>query len=59
MPAARRRFDPVDHLLALDPGRRGIAAFFQPGGALRAARALARARTVLIVTGFIVADGMP
>ena len=59
MPAARRRFDPVDHLLALDPGRRGIAAFFQPGGALRAARALARARTVLVVTGFIVADGMP
>lgn len=51
--------DPVDHLLALDPGGRGIAAFFQPGGALRAARALTRARTVLIVTGFIVADGMP
>ena len=59
MPAARRRFDPVDHLLALDPGRRGIAAFFQPGGALRAARALTGARSVLIVTGFIVADGMP
>jgi D-glutamate cyclase-like protein len=59
VPAARRRFDPVDHLLALDPGRRGIAAFFQPGGALRAARALTGARTVLIVTGFIVADGMP
>jgi Domain of unknown function (DUF4392) len=59
VPAARRRFDPVDHLLALDPGRRGIAAFFQPGGALRAARALTGARSVLIVTGFIVADGMP
>ncbi len=59
MPAARRDLDPVDHLLALDPGGRGIAAFFQPGGALRAARALIAARTVLIVTGFIVADGMP
>jgi len=59
VPAARRDLDPVDHLLALDPGGRGIAAFFQPGGALRAARALTTARTVLIVTGFIVADGMP
>jgi hypothetical protein len=49
----------IDHLMALDPGGRGIAAFFQPGGALRAAKALAGARTVLIVTGFIVADGMP
>jgi hypothetical protein len=58
VPAAPR-LDPIDHLLALDPGRRGIGAFFQPGGALRAARALSRARTVLIVTGFIVADGMP
>jgi len=59
VPARRITLDPVDHLLALDPGARGIGAFFQPGGALRAARALARARTVLIVTGFIVADGMP
>ena len=59
MPAASRHLDPIDHLLALDPGGRGIAGFFQPGGALRAARALVKARTVLIVTGFIVADGMP
>ncbi len=59
MPAARRDLDPIDHLLALDPGGRGIGAFFQPGGALRAACALLEARTVLIVTGFIVADGMP
>ena len=59
MPAARRFLDPIDHLLALDPGGRGIAAFFQPGGALRAAGALVRARTVLIVTGFVVAEGMP
>ena len=59
MPAARRLLDPIDHLLALDPGGRGIAAFFQPGGALRAARALLPARSVLIVTGFVVAEGMP
>jgi len=59
VPAARRLLDPIDHLLALDPGGRGIAAFFQPGGALRAARALLRARSVLIVTGFVVAEGMP
>jgi hypothetical protein len=56
---AHRRIDPIDHILALDPGRRGIAGFFQPGGALGAARALAGARRVLIVTGFVVADGMP
>lgn len=56
---ARRPIDPIDHILALDPGRRGIAAFFQAGGALGAARALADARRVLIVTGFVVADGMP
>jgi Domain of unknown function (DUF4392) len=59
VPATPRRLDPIDHLLALDPGGRGIAAFFQPGAALAAARALARARRVLIVTGFIVAEGMP
>lgn len=51
--------DPVDALLALDPGRRGIAEFFQPGGALAAARALRRARRVLIATGFVVDAGMP
>jgi len=52
-------FDPVDHLLALDPGRRGIAGFFVPGGALGAAEALVGAGAVLICTGFVVADGMP
>ena len=51
--------DPIDHLLALDPAGRGIAGFFQPGGALAAARALTGAGSVLIVTGFIVAEGMP
>jgi hypothetical protein len=59
VPPARAVLDPIDHVLALDPGGRGIGHFFQAGGALRAARALARARRVLIVTGFVVADGMP
>jgi hypothetical protein len=57
--SVRRVADPIDHLLALDPGRRGIGGFFRPGGALGAARALRGARRVLIVTGFVVADGMP
>lgn len=52
-------WDSVDHLLALDPGERGIGAFFVPGGALAAARALRGARRVLIVTGFAVAGGCP
>ena len=51
--------DPVDHLLALDPGRRGIAGFFRPGGARRAAEALRGSRRVLITTGFIVEPKMP
>lgn len=51
--------DLVDTLLALDPGRRGIANLFQPGAALAAARALRRARRVVIVTGFVVEAGMP
>jgi Domain of unknown function (DUF4392) len=55
---ARSSSDPIDHLLALDPGRRGIAGFFTPGGALGAARALVGARRVLIATGFVVAEGM-
>ena len=46
------RLDAIDHVLALDLGGRGIAGFFQPGAALAAARALSRARRVLIVTGF-------
>jgi hypothetical protein len=56
---APRHIDPVDHILALDPGRRGIAGFFRPGGALGAARALTGGRRVLIVTGFVVAEGHP
>lgn len=55
MPAA---WDAIDHVLALDPGGRGIARFFQPGAARRAARALARARRVLVVTGFSVPPGL-
>ena len=59
MRTARVGADPIDHLLALDPARRGIAGFFRPGGAQAAARALTGAGSVLIVTGFIVAEGMP
>ncbi|HEU5323228.1 MAG TPA: glutamate cyclase domain-containing protein, partial [Methylomirabilota bacterium] len=55
MPAA---WDSVDHVLALDPGGRGIARFFRPGAARRAARALHGARRVVIVTGFVVQAGM-
>jgi hypothetical protein len=51
-------FDAVDHLLALDPGRRGIAAFFRAGAARRAAAALAGSRRVVITTGFIVEPKM-
>ncbi len=49
----------VDQLLALDPGRRGIARFFVAGGATAAARALMRSRRVLITTGFALGPGMP
>jgi hypothetical protein len=51
------RNDPVDLLLALDPGDRGIEKFFQPGGARRAAQALQGATRVVITTGFVVASG--
>src|SRR5437867_12990579 len=44
--------DPIDHLLALDPGGRGIGRFFQPGGARRAADTLRRARRGLVPAGF-------
>jgi hypothetical protein len=53
------RLDAVDQILALDPGRRGIGQFFQPGGALAAARALRRARRVALTTGFLLAPGLP
>ena len=55
----RRPADPIDHLLALDPGSRGIAAFFSPGGALRAARSLQRGKRILLITGFVVRPGLP
>jgi hypothetical protein len=57
LPSAR--FDAVDHLLALDPGGRGIAFFFQPGAAARAAAALRGSTRVLITTGFVVEPKMP
>ncbi len=49
----------VDQILALDPGRRDIAAFSTPGAAAKAARALRGAKRVLIVTGFTVEPDMP
>ncbi len=49
----------MDHLLALDPGARGIEKFFQPGGARRAAQTLALARRVIVTTGFAVDGGVP
>jgi hypothetical protein len=49
----------IDHLLALDPGHRGIGRFFVPGGAAVAARSLARGRRVLVTTGFAVGPGQP
>lgn len=52
-------FDPIDQLLALDPGARGIAGFFNPGGARRAAAALARSRRVLLTTGFAFGPHLP
>ena len=57
--AVRRAIDPIDQLLVLDPGRRGVAHFFRPGGARGAARALGRARRVLITTGFALGPGLP
>jgi D-glutamate cyclase-like protein len=49
----------VDRLLAFDPGGRDIAHFFVPGGATRAARALRRAKRVILTTGFSLGPGLP
>ena len=46
----------VDRLLAFDPGGRGIAHFFVPGGAARAALALRHAKRVLLTTGLSAAE---
>jgi hypothetical protein len=51
--------DPIDQVLALDLGGRGIRSLFLPGAAAAAARALRRARRVLVVTGFCVPPGVP
>jgi hypothetical protein len=52
------RLDAIDHVLALDLGRRGVDRFFVRGGALAAARALRGARRVVLVTGFCVPPGI-
>jgi hypothetical protein len=49
----------IDNLMALDPGGRGIDAFFVRGGATAAARALRGSRRVLLTTGFAVGPGLP
>jgi len=59
VPPASRPADPIDAILALDLGGRGIASFFQPGAAVAAAHALAGAERVIIVTGFNVPPGLP
>ena len=59
MPPAPRPADPIDAVLALDLGGRGIASFFSPGAAVAAARALAGGETFVIVTGFSVPPGVP
>jgi hypothetical protein len=45
--------DPVETLCALDLGGRGIGRLVVPGAMARAARTLARARRVVLVTGFV------
>lgn len=52
-------WEPIDHILALDFTGRGIGSFFRPGAAHDTARALRRARRVLIATGFTVGPEMP
>ena len=59
MPPAPRLIDPIDAILALDLGERGIASFFSPGAAVAAARALVGAKRVMILTGFNVPPGLP
>jgi hypothetical protein len=59
VPPASRPADPIDAILALDLGGRGIASFFQPGAAVASARALHGAERVIIVTGFNVPPGLP
>jgi hypothetical protein len=49
----------IDHLLALDPGGRGIERFFVRGAAAAAALALRRSRRALLTTGFAVGPGLP
>ena len=49
----------IDQLMALDPGGRGIAAFFVRGGATAVAQALRKSRRVLLTTGFAVGPGLP
>jgi len=52
--------DRLEQLIARDPGQRGVAALQVPGDLRGAARALAAATRVLVVTGFAVGpSGLP
>jgi len=49
--------DPVETLCALDMGGRGIGRLVMPGAMAAAARSLARAQRVVLVTGFVARPG--
>jgi hypothetical protein len=51
--------DPIETLCALDAGGRGIGRLLVPGAMAAAARSLARARRVLLVTGFVARPTWP
>ncbi len=59
MAALGARLDAIDQVLALDLADRGVAGFFRRGAVGTTARALLRARRVLITTGFCVPPGVP
>ena len=50
--------DPIETLCALDLGGRGIGRLVVPGAMAAAARSLARARRVVLVTGFVRPAGL-
>jgi hypothetical protein len=51
--------DPIEGLCVLDAGGRGIGTLLRPGALAAAARALAGARRVVLVTGFVARPGWP
>jgi hypothetical protein len=57
-PEAQRRMDRLEQCILRDPGGRGTAALMVPGDLAAAARLLAGARRILILTGFPVGPGV-